>query len=224
MREMVLKFLATRAKLKKKGKTYKLSNHQGLTVVLLLFFLVEPLLATIGVLRIVDPSQRIGLNVAYTVIWIIFLAGLNLSIHKYVTTIATALLHAEQRTNEHISRGRWFGRCLYFFASISGFFAVPVLVTQGQSKETSRVCAACFLAYTGAYMLVTGIWVRWVRVQMLKVFSNKSEHQVLRNRMDHMLSGGMRLCLLSGGTLVVIASIPIMWSVSCLNALHTQTD
>ena len=191
---------------------YRLSSHRGLSVVLLLFFLVLPLLTALAILRIADNQQRIGLTWPFTVIWTLLQISFALTSHRYTTAIATAMLRAEQSTNSYIARGRWFGRSLVFLQSLLVVTAYPVLFTNGQSKLASRISVILFLACGSIIYCITGFWTRWVRIQMVKVLTD--EHADLRIKMSSTLNEGANFAWFNSIILFILVIIPIFWTVS----------
>jgi len=213
VKTMIAKFLRTRTRMKKKGKVYTLRSHRGLTVVLIMYGVVLPLLAAMAILRIADDQQRVGLTIPFTILWTLLYIAFATALHRYTTAIATAMLKAEQSTNSYIARGRWFGRGLLISQSLLTVYAYPVLIQGGSSTSTSRISMILYLVSGVVVFSITAFWSRWVRKQTATVLDEHPEHGELKGRMLGMLTGVARHSLVIAFIFTIAVSIPILWTV-----------
>jgi hypothetical protein len=218
---MLIRFVKVKQRMKKKGKTLSLSTHRGLMVVLIIYLIIHPLLATLAILRIVDEDQRIGLSIPMTVLWTLVIVTFAMATHRYTTAIATAMLKAEESTNKYIARGRWFGRSLLFCQSACTLLAYPVLINDGQSKLISRLCMIFYLIWSMFVCFVMSYWFKWVKKQVFVVLTD--DYVDLRRKMNYVVTSASTQALLNGIFFGIIVCIPILWTVSLLHTCCHHT-
>ncbi|KAH9259962.1 hypothetical protein BASA81_001722 [Batrachochytrium salamandrivorans] len=213
IREMLTKFFKVKAKLKAKGKTYTMTTHRGLIVVLLCHFVVHPLLVVTALLRIFKRDERIGMTWPITVVWTLVNTTFAITTHRYTTAIATAMLRAEESTQKYIAMGRWFGRGIMFSEAALTVFAYPQLIWVGQdSKLAARVCVTLYYLGSFAVMAILGAWTRWVIRQLQLVFNEYEEHNDVQTRIVRALKQNFSAYQFQAVVFLIALAIPVLWT------------
>jgi hypothetical protein len=208
MYELSMRFLATRQRVRAKGKPYSLRNNRSLG----LFLATLPAILATAIIRLADPGQRIALSWLMSTAWFLSLSSYYLATHKYNTALATSALKAEQASGNLVARYRWMGRGFCFAQTCSLALAVPVYVDGGFTQSLSRGLMTSYLAWVAVVMFAFTFFLRVVKNHIRAVLATAAENASLRDRMTLVYDTCIAAALFQALAFFLMAVIPVLWT------------
>jgi hypothetical protein len=140
----------TRVRMLRKGKSYSVWSNSGLVSISFFFLVCFPSQMIVGMLRLFTEDRRIGMDYLITFFWFMERFGYYCAAGIHQPNLLRHLLKAQDASHTEVERFARLSQMLFGLAVLSGFWALPVLVTGGDNIPLARVCFAgyCFMQVT----------------------------------------------------------------------------
>jgi len=152
---LVVRYRRRKAELSKKGKSFTLrGSNMGLLSILVGFSIVYPFLIATGLIKVLSPHSKVGIDPIVTCTWIMTRFGLALASGLHQPHLVAEMLRAQNVPRGVIRRNIVSTRAIFAVMIILTLVTVlPVVATAGQNITLARACFSAFcLCMTCCYL------------------------------------------------------------------------
>ncbi len=217
LRELVKKYLEMKMKMQSLGKSYSITSNQGLLAICIFYLICFPFQIATGIIRIAAPWQRIGLDWAITITWIITRAAFYISSSTYQPALLAQTLKATNAADSVISTAYVVGYAITFWTILVSLLSIPILVTGGSDIPLAR---ACFVSYSVGQMIALLMYHFQAKHLERKIESilgaayastSNISHLALKQRLISVQKETQKQTLAQSGLYLIVACFPYFW-------------